>query len=75
MMARARPDLEVQEHWLKPVTRDNKRLREQNMTTNPGENSDNYDHDHEVLKYNDDSAHDYDEMGRYALMSEAQKSC
>ena len=43
------------------------------MTSNPGENSDNYDHDHEVLKYNDDSAHDYDEMGRYALMSEALK--
>ena len=43
------------------------------MTSNPGENSHNYDHDHEVLKYNDDSAHDYDEMGRYALMSEALK--
>ena len=26
-----------------------------------------------MLKYNDDSAHDYDEMGRYALMSEALK--
>ena len=43
------------------------------MISNPGENSDNYDHAHEVLKYNDDSAHDYDEMGRYALMSEALK--
>ena len=43
------------------------------MKSNPGENSDNYDHDHEVLKYNDGSAHDYDEMGRYALMSEALK--
>ena len=43
------------------------------MTSNPGENSHNYDHNHKVLKYDDDSAHDYDEMGRYALMSEALK--
>ena len=43
------------------------------MTSNPGENSHYHNHDHEVLKYNDDSAHDYDEMGRYALMSEALK--
>ena len=45
------------------------------MKSNPGENSHNYDHDHvhKVLKYDDDSAHDYDEMGRYALMSEALK--
>ena len=43
------------------------------MTWNPGEYCDNYEQDHEVLKYNVDSAHDYDEMGRYALMSEALK--
>ncbi len=45
------------------------------MTSNDdrGEHTHDHDHDHPVLKYSDDSQHDYDETGRYALMSEAMK--
>ena len=45
------------------------------MTSNDdrGDHTHDHDHDHPVLKYSDDSQHDYDETGRYALMSEAMK--
>ncbi|MDA0238726.1 MAG: nitrile hydratase subunit alpha [Proteobacteria bacterium] len=32
-----------------------------------------HDHDHPVLKYSDDSEHDYDETARYPLMAEAMR--
>ncbi len=41
------------------------------MTSNSDGRS--LDLNHPVLTYSDDSTHDYDEMGRYALMSEALK--
>ena len=43
------------------------------MASNSDEHDQGNDHDHPVLNYFDDSAHDYDETGRYALMSEALK--
>ena len=42
------------------------------VETTPGHDHDHDDHGHgPVLKYSDDSRHDYDETGKYVLMAEA----